>query len=248
MLNTKKVTGSGLKWIAMVSMLLDHIGAVLVVALFRLTAPTTAIGQWCCRNREILAMLYMPLRRVGRLAFPIYCLLLVEGFSHTRSVPKYALRLAIFAIISEIPFDLAFNTLPDFSSNNVFFTLLTGLMCIWGIDTIQKRFPALKYPGAVLCTVLSFCLAEFLFQSDYGGIGVLAITLMYLLQKQPALAFTAGTCMLCFHGTIEFWALLALPAVCLYNGQRGRKMKVGPYIFYPGHLLILWAGAHFLIK
>lgn len=241
MLNAKKITGSGLKWIAMISMLLDHIGAVLFVALLELTEPATALGQWCVRNRMIIYPLYMSLRRVGRLAFPIYCLLLVEGFSHTRSVPKYALRLAIFAIISEIPFDLAFNTLPDFSSNNVFFTLLTGLLCIWGMDSIEKRFPARKYLGVILCAGIGFLTAEFLFQSDYGGIGVLAIALIYVLRNWPALAFFTGTCVLCFHGTIELWALCALPAVYFYNGQRGRKMKVGPYIFYPAHLLILWA-------
>ena len=240
MLNAKKITGSGLKWLAMVSMLIDHIGAVLIPALLNLAGHGTTLGQWCIR-------LYMPLRYVGRFAFPIYCLLLVEGFFHTRSAGKYALRLAMFALISEIPFDLAFNTLPDWSSNNVFFTLLTGLLCLWGIDAIGKRFPKLKAPGVLLLTVAGFCLAEFVLRSDYGGLGVLAIILMYLLNKRPVVAFTAGTCLLCLIGRIELWALCMVLPVSLYNGQRGRKMKIGPYIFYPAHLLILWAISQFLM-
>lgn len=248
MVETKRLTGSGLKWIAMVSMLIDHIGAVLIIALLRLTDPTTALGQWCVQNRGILYGLYIPLRRVGRFAFPIYCFLLVEGFSHTRSVNNYALRLALFAIVSEIPFDLAFNTLPDWSSNNVFFTLLTGLLCIWGTDTISKRFPVLKIPGSILFAGIGYCLAEFLFQCDYGGIGVIAIVVMYLLKSQPIVAFAAGVGVLCLIGEIELWALCMLLPVYFYNGQRGRPMKLAPYIFYPAHLLILWVIVKWLIR
>ena len=91
-----------LKWIAIISMLIDHIGAVLF--------------PWC-----------EWMRIVGRLAFPIFAYLLVEGFVYTKDVKKYLVRLGLFALISEIPFDLAFfGTVFAPVHQNVFFELFCG--------------------------------------------------------------------------------------------------------------------------
>lgn len=93
-----------LKCIAVITMIIDHTGAVLF--------PDN-----------------MTLRYIGRIAFPIFCFLLVEGFFHTRDVRKYMLRLGMFAVISEIPYDLAFrDTVIEFEHQNVFFTLFIGVV------------------------------------------------------------------------------------------------------------------------
>ena len=110
------ISGYWLKVIAVVSMLIDHTSAVILEQIPGLENPAFLM------------------RIIGRAAFPIYCFLLVEGFYHTRSRAKYAGRLFLFALISEVPFDLAFSRrMWDFSSNNVFFTLLFGLLVIWGV-------------------------------------------------------------------------------------------------------------------
>ena len=117
------ISGYWLKLIAVISMLIDHTSAVILEQIPGLENPAFLM------------------RIIGRLAFPIYCFLLVEGFYHTRSRAKYAGRLFLFALISEVPFDLAFSRrMWDFSSNNVFFTLLFGLLVIWGVEGIKQKF------------------------------------------------------------------------------------------------------------
>ena len=122
------ISGYWLKVIAVVSMLIDHTSAVILEQISGLENPAFLM------------------RIIGRLAFPIYCFLLVEGFYHTRSRAKYAGRLFLFALISEVPFDLAFSRrMCDFSSSNVFFTLLFGLLVIWGVEGIKQKFVADVY-------------------------------------------------------------------------------------------------------
>lgn len=132
-----KMSGSTLKIIALVSMLIDHMAAVLLpypmmehgvyYLGFSLEYAATVLGEgpagW-------LYILYQIMRRLlGRLAFPIYCFLLVEGFERTHSRAKYALRLFLFTIISEVPFDLAFNGRIFYTHyQNVFFTLFLGVL------------------------------------------------------------------------------------------------------------------------
>ena len=91
------ISGSALKVLALMIMLIDHIGAVIVVKI--MNAPGFDHDFW--------GSLYWPLRYIGRLAFPIFCFLLVEGFVHSSNVKKYLGRILVFAAISEIPFDLA---------------------------------------------------------------------------------------------------------------------------------------------
>lgn len=108
--------GTQLKWIALVTMFIDHTGAAVVERLLSETSPA-----W-------LTALYFALRIIGRLAFPIYCFLLAEGFAHTHSRPKYLARLAVFALVAEVPFDLATQGLVYYPGyQNVFFTLALGL-------------------------------------------------------------------------------------------------------------------------
>ena len=95
---------------------------------------------------DILFPSWLWMRMIGRLAFPIFAFFVAEGFYHTRSVGRYAARLALFALISEIPFNLMHSgRILDFDAQNIFFTLLIGLVTIYGVSYINK--PAVKTPA-----------------------------------------------------------------------------------------------------
>ena len=122
----KGISGSTLKMIAIVTMLIDHIGAAVLARLLMVNGlgeldqtNTDAIMQWLSANGALYWM-YTVMRMIGRVAFPIFCFLLVEGFLHTHDVKKYAMRLGLFALLSEIPFDLAFSSkILEFNYQNV---------------------------------------------------------------------------------------------------------------------------------
>lgn len=210
-----------LKIIACLTMLVDHAAVV-----FAADLPDGA---------------YMLMRCVGRLAFVMFCFFIAEGFVHTRHRPTYALRLGLFALISEIPFDLVcFGRVMDLSHQNVYLTLLLGLLGIWGWDYFKNK--NLSYLG--LACLLGCALAAEWLGADYGAGGVALIAVMYVLREHTwwqglgVLAVLIGmtavrvpTQLLGFGG----WLL------CLaYNGQRGLRLKYVFYAFYPLHLLLLW--------
>ncbi len=231
----KKLNGFHLKLIATIAMLIDHIAAVVFA---RMLGSSTEPGYL-----DTVYVMYQVFRSIGRFAFPIYCFLLVEGFYHTRSRRKYIERMAIFALVSEIPFDLAFNhKVLEFSYNNVYFTLLLGLLTITGLQYIKEKLQnqwALEL-GAMAITVAGFTALGYALHTDYAGAGVLAITAMYFLYPQPVIAMGGTTAVLGLSSsTSEFYALaMMLPMAC-YNGQRGKQWKYFFYAFYPVHLLLL---------
>lgn len=205
------ITGFALKWIAIVSMALDHTGAILF--------PEQI---W--------------FRIIGRLAFPIFCFLLVEGFKNTSNVTKYGIRLIAFAILSEIPFDLAFSgKLFDWSHQNIFLTLVLGLMFM-----ILMRYEARKWLLILLSAVIF--LAAYFCRVDYSLCGVLMVGFMYYFSynKKYELGALALSNILCWGFTIQAVASCAVVPLALYNGKRGPKMKYFFYIFYPAHLLLLY--------
>lgn len=228
---TNGISGCVLKVIAMVSMLIDHTAAVLIAPFQNLTP------------------LYIAMRVIGRLAFPIYCFLLVEGFYHTRNRKKYAGRLFLFALISEIPFDLAFNQkIWDFSYNNVFFTLLIGLLVIWGTDASKDWVTEQKFGSAVtilrnVLTIVILCAGCFLaaiLNTDYSAVGILVIFAIYTIKDNRLMGSGVAIGILgILAGFIEFVALLDLIPIYFYNGTRGKQIKYFFYAFYPVHLLIL---------
>lgn len=213
-----------LKIIACVAMLIDHI-----TALFVTDRTLMYIG-----------------RGIGRLAFPIFCFLVVEGFFHTKNVKKYLLRLGVFALISEIPFDYAFWYVTRmrnfFTSQNVFFTLFLGLLTITVYDTIAKKYkdqPWIFNVLAVLTIVAGGGIA-ILLKSDYSYMGILIIFVFYLFhwnKKRMMIAYfiLAGF----LFGGIQLLAVLDIPFLWFYNGEKGPSFKYGFYLFYPLHLLIL---------
>ena len=221
----QRLDGTVLKLIACLSMFIDHLGAVCFSGM-------------------------MGFRIIGRLAFPIYCFLLVEGAVHTRNMKKYILRMSIFALISEVPFDLAFyHRLVYTGHQNVFFTLGLGLLAIWFLEhpIEQLDIPDVLYK--LLVIIAAGLIAEF-FNTDYGFTGIAVICIFYYLRGQPQLKYPIAAILLAAMGGVEVYAVLALIPILLYNGQRGRQTKVmqyGFYIFYPAHLLLIAALYHLFI-
>ena len=198
------IPGSVLKWIAVASMFVDHCTAVLVEA------------GWIAGWRAVSYNQYLVLRGIGRLAFPIYCFLLAEGMIHTRNVKKYLLRLGAFALISELPFDLAFRrSVFTLSYQNVFFTLLFGLLALsqWQWLTQRQGFHAAWWRQV--------------------------ISLMYLLRELPVPRDLGCLAVLYTSSALEMAAFPDVIFFRLYNGERGRQSKSFFYLFYPAHLLIL---------
>ena len=206
----KGLSGSTLKLIAIITMLIDHIGAAVIARLL-------IAGQ----GSEMLYKIYYAMRAVGRVAFPIFCFLLVEGFFYTGSRKKYALRLFGFALLSEIPFDLAFSgKILEFGYQNVFFTLLIGLLTIMLL---------------VIITFGGMC-AAYLLHTDYDAKGVLAILVFYMTRQMRGLQIVAGCLAFCW----ELPAIVAFIPIAFYNGKRGWNIKYLFYAFYPVHLLVLY--------
>lgn len=232
-METKKgLTGFHLKLIALITMAIDHTAAVANVHLMPGgTFPFSTDAFFTCH------MYYGWMRVIGRMAFPIYCFLLVEGFHYTRDRRKYALLLLLFAMISEIPFDLAFAArMVDWSYNNVMWTLLLGLLMMWLIEVLKDRGKIL----VVVIIALTALVAE-LAHVDYGAAGIMAIALLYIIRERRMLGFALSVLILGLTcSATEFFALLMLIPIALYNGQRGRQIKYFFYAFYPAHLMILY--------
>lgn len=230
------LSGNALKLIAVVAMFLDHIGA----AILEIPATWAALGanvqgpDPLFRDPALSGVLAadVVLRAIGRIAFPIFCFLLVEGFLHTRSVPRYLRRMAVFAVVTELPFDLAFSATPvNWGYQNVFLTLLLGLLALAAL----RRYGDRSLPGFLLamgCAVV----AE-LSHADYGAFGVVLVLIFYLYRERIAAQTVIGCAALCWEVT----APLAFVPIRMYNGSRGRwDLKYFFYLFYPGHILFLY--------
>lgn len=173
-----KLNSFQIKMFAIAAMLIDHIGAFLL---------------------DYNSMFYIICRSIGRLAFPIFCWMIAEGAQRTRSMPEYIGRLAIFALISTPPYNLVHGeSWYSLDSLNVFFTLMFGLLAIGSIQnlapwtflkigkpSLAQKTKACTLFGAPFCIALYF--AAYALNTDYGGYGVAAIIIFYLLRNhQPA--------------------------------------------------------------
>lgn len=229
------ISESTLKIIAMLTMFIDHFGATVI---YRYNFIYNLAGD----NYNTFFVLYRVCRDIGRIAFPLYCFLLVEGFFHTRSTKKYIERLAIFAIVSEIPFNLAIGRAwINFEKNNVGFTLLIGLVTITLIDYFRKSFDNQVVSYLLQC--VAFVAASsfaYLLKTDYGAAGILAIVLVYVFYQNRILSVAAPVIALGFLSSYtEFFALINIIPIAFYNGKQGIRIKKLYYSFYPLHLTLL---------
>lgn len=226
------LSGRALKWIALLSMLVDHFAAIFYVgSLIYGETPAFSPG------------VYYALRLIGRLAFPLYAFLLAEGFRHTRSVDKYLLRLFLFGLLSELPFDLAFRrTWMDWSYQNVFFTLFLGLLAVRLWDRVTRGDPARCGTPRILLGLLCIAgaaAAAKLCRADYGAWGVLVIVSLSLFRERLWVRDLLAGCFLLGSSAFEVTGLAGIALFHFYNGQRGRQAKYLFYVFYPAHLLLL---------
>lgn len=251
----REFTSTQLKIFAITAMLIDHIGAIPLLPSFFAAANEQRWGY---------VLFNLVLRAIGRVAFPLFCFLLAEGFVYTRSRAKYALRLAAFALISEIPFDLGINNATlEYSYQNVFFTLLLGFLAMWAIDALRGRL-WLQIPAALACMA-----AAELLHTDYASMGVGTVILFYVLRGRKKILYPAVGVWMCvglalsglvqrlFMGwhigwdivpTLVVVGLMEVPASLVflllsrYHGERGKALpKYLFYAFYPAHLLVLYA-------
>lgn len=226
---SRGLDGGALKCIAAVLMAVDHVGAILLP--------------------EVLV-----LRCIGRLAFPIFAFFIAEGYAHTRDFWRYFRRLAVFAAVSEIPFNLENGVVFDLTRQNVLWTFCLALLTLWGLEALRREAGAAKYAGGTAVLAAGFA-AGALLRVDYGGWGVVTVALFYLCRDEKlaqvwlllAMAVVNGLGMgsltvEVFGGEIpiQIFAVLALPVLWLYNGRAGAKgLRRAFYVFYPAHLLVL---------
>lgn len=216
-----------LKLFACIFMLIDHIGAVLFPQ-------------------------YIFLRVIGRLAFPLFAYLIATGYKHTKNLKKYFIRLFCFALISQLPFEFAFN--EHFSSElnlNIFFTLFLGLAAIYLYEKFNKKF----FPVIFLGIIAQYA------GTDYGLYGVFTIFFFYkyldsfknIVISQVIinifytilliLSIKSGYTVESIFSPILYiqnLSLLSLIFINFYNNQKGMSLKYSFYIFYPLHLTILY--------
>ena len=207
------ITQEGLKILACVTMLIDHVGAVFFPG---------ELG-W---------------RIVGRLAFPIYCFLMAEGMARTRDVKKYGIRLAIGAVLAEAPFDLLFFGRLTLAHQSVMVTLLIGYaMVLW-----MGRCPKWRIFALFACAVVAELLGTDYGALGILMIGLFVLTRekQYRILVQTVL-LAAMTWTLNGYW-VQMCAVAALVPIALYNGKKSTHSKAIQwifYLFYPVHLTIL---------
>ena len=203
-----QLNGEQLKWIALFTMTIDHIGAIIFPQ-------------------------YLILRIIGRIAFPIFAFLLAQGMIYTHNPYKYLTRLGIFAILSEIPFDYAFQTsIIDMQHQNIFFTLFLGALSIYAIQLSDKKENA-------YFTAMGIALLAEVLNCDYGLTGVLIVVSFYVLKEKKIYQFITLTIFSILMGYIQIYAIFACVPIALYNEKRGKKRKWLFYVYYPLHLLAI---------
>lgn len=239
---TNKISGmkclraSDLKILAMVLMLLDHLWGSGVANCWWLTA-------------------------VGRMAFPIFAFQVAEGYAHTKNFKKYLGRMFLFALISEVPYDLLTGgTWFDPFRQNVMFTFCIALVIIRLMDKARAKSLWLGAVAVLVGAGLGYLLGLFTFV-DYFGCGVWMVLAFWLFRDVSWgwLVQLGAMIYINFHmmGGLEYEvalfgktfffpeqgiAVLSLIPIWLYNGKKGlesRAFQYAGYAFYPVHMLIL---------
>ncbi len=267
--SARGLSAKALKWIAMLTMLIDHIAAAVILPLY-FRGSSAGVLAW---------PLYEKMRLIGRLSFPLFIYLIVESFFHTRNRKRFAAGLFLFALLSELPFDAAVvlpfgwqNVTAEtlFYMQNIYFTLLIGTLCMLLSESVLHGKAALVSEAEVrknkdllsdrplavtvlLCGFITFggCALASLLRVDYDLYGVLAVILAYWIRKsgRKNLEIFGIVLPLALISTTELFALLDGLLLLAYNGQRGSiRHKWLYYLFYPVHLAVLTAVRFFLLR
>ena len=240
-----ELTAAVLHIIAMTLMLMDHLWATLLPA-----------KEW--------------LTCAGRVAFPIFAFMAVEGYFHTRSFKKYILRMLLFAVLSEIPFDLMYGGTWFYPVHqNVLWTFLLSLLGVWLMEQVRKKGKTWMYLLVCVLVVLAGLGLGTLCMVGYYGVGVLTVFVFYFLHGRKWWCFLGQLAALYWLNVellgglmypvqlfgMEFelcqqgLALLALIPIWLYRGRQGYHSKPFQYLcyaFYPVHMLLLVVVLNFI--
>lgn len=220
----KGLTGNQLKILAAIFMTVDHVGFILF-------------------PQQII------FRIIGRLAFPIFAYMIAEGCRYTKSYGRYLSTMAAVAAVCQVVHLVAMGSL--YQCILVTFSLSVALIFLCKNATEKRK------PTAYLALVGGICAVFFVteilpgmlpgtdFGVDYGFWGVMLPVLVYMgKNKWQKLLLCAAALLLLSKSleSIQMWSLLTLPLLALYNGQRGKwKMKYFFYIYYPAHLVVIYA-------
>lgn len=204
-------------------MFIDHFNKAIITPFLTGTGPLNVIT----RIFDIL----------GRIAFPIFAFMIVEGFFKTKSRWKYLRNLLVFAAISEIPYDMFQSAVfINTWSQNILWGLALGLFTIMVIDKLKEKI--IKRPLRIFVSIFIVTLSSLgsmLISADYEYYAIIIIYIYYLFYDKRLLA--SGLSYLVIIK--EIYAILGFATVLLYNGEKGKQNKIFNYLFYPVHLLIL---------
>lgn len=252
------LTGNSLKVIAVLTMVIDHICKIVFQWLLsNYWGVMVDNGQMSWEQfQQIDNFIRFDLQSVGTIAFPLFCFLLAEGFRYTRDKKRYIGLMFIFALISEIPFDIGFfseysqmeGTFPFYLKyQNVFFTLFLGLLTLACLERLscKSEIRTDKIKSVILqviCVAVLALVAE-LIRCDYGMQGILYIAAFYVCRNHRI--YQVLLFLLAYMGATgnqpPLCTLLACLIILLYNGKRGKlKLKYFFYAFYPAHILVLY--------
>ena len=210
--------GTAIKLIAMVSMVMDHLGDIFFPQ-----------AIW--------------MRAAGRLALPLFAFCVSEGYIHTHDRKKYLLRMGLFALVSELPFDLLTAGRLEFSHQNVMATFFLSIGALMLYDRISAGDRSAARNALGIGAVIAVGAAASLLGTDYGFFAVGLVYVFYVYRsRSPLVRIPAAAA---FHALIRnvgiyWWGLAAFPVLLCYNGKRGRGLKWLFYLFYPGHMLLLY--------
>ena len=251
-----------MKYLAVVVMLLDHVTYAFLERMYG------ANGYPVMFSFSGGYLLDRVGRAIGRQSFPIFCFFLVEGFLHTRSRIKYFLRLAVFAILSQFPFQICLFPRAKELHANVICTLCIGFLAIWVIHEMWKicswnkkgekeeveesaqgpggiyAQPVLRmtlFPIAGVSATAGFCRLATVLRTDYGMGGVILIVILYCLRRYRITSLFISWVWMTWYNRYELYAAPAFMLLACYNGQRGKQHKYFFYFFYPAHLFLIWA-------
>ena len=192
---------------------------------------------------------------IGRIAFPIFAFLITEGYIHTSNINKYIKRMVIFAIITEIPFNLMVSASPIYPFHqNVLWTFVISLLTLkyLNFDNTKNIFKSiLIILLAIIIATVTMC--------DYFGAGVMMVVGFYIFRKSKLLqllmmiyvnmiliqgySYPIDIAGYTYYFPQQGFAVLSLIFIWLYNGKQGyhaKWFKIFCYAFYPLHMLILY--------
>lgn len=240
-MKVERFNGSQLKLIAAITMISDHIGYMLLYRCDLISSASASLFA-------ILEKTALLLRIIGRISFPIFVFLLVEGYFHTKNRKKYLIRIGIFSLLSEVPYDLFFTETLFFPDNqNVFFTLFFSLCMMCLLDKLRQISQRAVSSMLQMVIAAIFCILSLILRTDYTVYGILLAAILFWFHDSRKCQCIFGFFILNLDFAINginfvysAGLLIGFLILYFYNGEQGkRKFGYFYYLFYPAHLLLL---------